>query len=205
MCRFFLCIERFSRIFHVFALPPARDHLLSHKSSATMALTVKQEAFCNKHIECGNASEAYRHAYDCANMREATINNSAYKLLKSGEITARLQELQASVAERSTLKRDDIVRQLADVILSDITDFVSPDGSVRASEIKKMPKEKRRLIESIQATKDGVKLTLMSKASAIERLCKMAGWDAPTQWEGKITNELERYTDAELEIIANGE
>jgi phage terminase small subunit len=26
-------------------------------------LTIKQEKFCNKYLECGNASEAYRYAY----------------------------------------------------------------------------------------------------------------------------------------------
>ena len=29
-----------------------------------MNITPKQEAFAQKYIECGNASEAYRHAYD---------------------------------------------------------------------------------------------------------------------------------------------
>lgn len=39
-----------------------------------MKLSVKQENFCNYYIECGNASEAYRRAYSCSNMKDESIN-----------------------------------------------------------------------------------------------------------------------------------
>ena len=37
-----------------------------------MSLTPKQEAFCLAYMETGNASEAYRRAYDADNMKPAT-------------------------------------------------------------------------------------------------------------------------------------
>ena len=40
-------------------------------------LTIKQENFCNYYLECGNASEAYRRAYSCSNMKGDTINRKA--------------------------------------------------------------------------------------------------------------------------------
>lgn len=168
------------------------------------SLTVKQERFCQKYLECGNASEAYRFAYNAENMKPETVNRKATFMLDIDTIRARVAELQVQTAKMCELDRMDIVHILSDAITADITDYVTPEGAVRAEDIKKMPIEKRRLIEKIEATKDGVKITLMGKAGAIERLCKMTGWDAPAQSEVKLTNELERYSDEELYKIANG-
>lgn len=59
----------------------------------TKGLTPKQETFCQEYIKCGNASEAYRIAYDCKNMKPETINVKACELLKNGNIMVRVQEL----------------------------------------------------------------------------------------------------------------
>lgn len=56
-------------------------------------LTPKQETFCQQFIKCGNASEAYKRAYDCKNMKPETINVKACELLKNGNITVRVKEL----------------------------------------------------------------------------------------------------------------
>ena len=56
-------------------------------------LTPKQETFCQEFIKCGNASEAYKRAYDCENMKSETINVKACELLKNGNITVRVKEL----------------------------------------------------------------------------------------------------------------
>lgn len=60
-----------------------------------MALTLKQEAFCQAYIENkGNASEAYRTAYAAGKMKAETVNKRAYELMANGEITGRVAELQ---------------------------------------------------------------------------------------------------------------
>jgi phage terminase small subunit len=43
-----------------------------------MALTVKQENFCLAYMETGNASEAYRRAYNAGKMKPAVINVKAH-------------------------------------------------------------------------------------------------------------------------------
>lgn len=77
-----------------------------------MALTIKQERFCMVYIETGNASEAYRQAYNAEKMKEATINNKAYALLKNGEITARLDELRKEHSQRHNITVDDLIKEL---------------------------------------------------------------------------------------------
>lgn len=67
---------------------------------SSKALTLKQEQFVMTWHETGNKSEAYRRAYHCESMSEATINNKAYELSLSGDIRARLGALQQASAER---------------------------------------------------------------------------------------------------------
>lgn len=75
-------------------------------------LTPKQESFCQKFIELGNASEAYRQSYNCERMKTSTINSRAKELRKDGPITARIDELQADHRERHDWTVDDAIIEL---------------------------------------------------------------------------------------------
>ena len=59
-----------------------------------MNLTPKQEAFTLKYVECGNASEAYRHAYDVGeDTKPETIWKEAHTLLADPKVARRVLEL----------------------------------------------------------------------------------------------------------------
>lgn len=75
-------------------------------------LTPKQERFCQLYIELGNASEAYRQAYNASKMKPETINTKAKELLKHGLITVRISELQDEHKERHNTNVDDLIAEL---------------------------------------------------------------------------------------------
>jgi phage terminase small subunit len=77
-----------------------------------MALTPKQENFCLAYLETGNASEAYRRAYDSENMTTDTISRKAKELLDNGKITARLSELREPIMKRHAITVDDLLAEL---------------------------------------------------------------------------------------------
>ena len=77
-----------------------------------MALTIKQEKFCMVYIETGNASEAYRQAYNCENMSVETIKVKACQLLKKDNITVTIDKLKNKHAKRHELTIDDLVAEL---------------------------------------------------------------------------------------------
>ena len=77
-----------------------------------MALTPKQEAFALAYVETGNASEAYRRAYNAAKMKPASVAVNASKLLADAKVALRVQELQAKAVERHEITVDDILREL---------------------------------------------------------------------------------------------
>lgn len=82
------------------------------KSTSGRGLTPKQEKFCQLYIELGNASEAYRQAYNAKNMTTGAINTNAKKLLKDTPIALRIEELQQAHQQRHNLTIDNIIADL---------------------------------------------------------------------------------------------
>lgn len=68
-----------------------------------MALTQKQENFCLEYIKCGNASEAYRKAYNAEKMKDETIWVKACELLKDGNVSVRVQELKDKAESKAII------------------------------------------------------------------------------------------------------
>ena len=77
-----------------------------------MPLTPKQEAFALAYVETGNASEAYRRAYNAENMKPAVIAVKASELLAHGNVSVRVKELQAAAVDEHKIKVSDILREL---------------------------------------------------------------------------------------------
>lgn len=68
-----------------------------------MSLTQKQENFCLAYIETGNASEAYRMAYDAEKMKPESVNRLAKAQLDNIKIASRISDLRAPVIARAQI------------------------------------------------------------------------------------------------------
>lgn len=77
-----------------------------------MALTPKQEAFALAYVETGNASEAYRRAYNAEKMKPAVVMVKASELLANGKVAVRVAEIQSEAVERNAVTVDDLLREL---------------------------------------------------------------------------------------------
>ncbi|WP_439243801.1 terminase small subunit [Lonepinella sp. BR2474] len=71
--------------------------------------TPKQENFCLIYIETGNASEAYRRAYNADKMKPESIHRRAKELLDNGKIRARIEQLQADNVARHNITVDSLL------------------------------------------------------------------------------------------------
>lgn len=60
-----------------------------------MTLTLKQEAFARAYVETGNASEAYRQAYNAENMKPEAIKVEASRLLDNPNVALTVDSLKA--------------------------------------------------------------------------------------------------------------
>ena len=80
-----------------------------------MPLTQKQEAFCLEYINSGNASAAYRAAYNTSRMKPETVNRTAKSMMDNHKIAARLIELRAPAVEAVQLTLEMHLRTLAEL------------------------------------------------------------------------------------------
>ena len=79
----------------------------------TDTLTPKQEAFAMAYVECGNASKAYKAAYDVnENTTDNSISVEASKLKNNPKITLRILELQELAQERHLITVDSLTKEL---------------------------------------------------------------------------------------------
>jgi phage terminase small subunit len=95
-------------------------------------LTPKQEAFACAYIETNNASEAYRRAYNAGKMKPAVIHVKACELLKVGNVSVRVAELQALHLARHEITVDTI----RDMLIEDRTfarDLQTPAAAISAT------------------------------------------------------------------------
>ena len=173
-----------------------------------MALTAKQEAFALAYLQTGNASEAYRRAYNAENMKPETVNKRACELMANGAITGRLAELNAAAVSAAVMTRQEALERLSVFARTDLADLVefgsyelgqddSGQPIVQASwhirdSVLQDPK-KLAAISELSATKDGIKIKTHSPLQAIQQLAKLQGWDVH-----ELDAESKRLTNEKL-------
>ena len=117
-------------------------------------LTLKQEKFCQYYVDIdGNASEAYRMAYDCTKMKQESVWRNAHALMQNIKVTSRIKEIREKRAKESEVKRETVERVLMDIITSDPNDLYIVDeltGKVKMKSPSQLPKRTRNALKKIQ-------------------------------------------------------
>lgn len=171
-------------------------------------LTEKQERFCNYYLDCdGNASEAYRMAYDASKMQPETIWSNASRMLASNKVAARIAELRSERAEASKVNREKVEKILMDIVTMDPNDLYMVDsvtGKIKLKSPKQMPKRVRNAMKKISNDKGKVSYEFNGKVEAAKLLASMNGWNAPQQIaltgkDGAKTNEIRIGFDDDTE------
>ena len=151
-----------------------------------MKLSVKQEKFCNYYIECGNASEAYRRAYSCSNMKDESINVKAVELLNNGKITVRVKELQEELKRKSDITKEEVLNMLKSFMYADIRNFLTiKNGNVIFKDSEDWTDEMAMQVESVKQGKEG-------RTWTIQRICKMLGFDSPQDMNINIVSPMSK-------------
>jgi phage terminase small subunit len=151
-------------------------------------LTPKQEAFCLAYVETGNASEAYRRAYDTSRMKDGVIRVKACEVMAHEAVDARIAELRATMVKRHEVTVDRIVQELAKIAFANMLDFITvqSDGTAYV-DLSKLTREQAAAMgeivteeytegrgEDVRPVKR-VKFKLLDKLSALDKLGKHLG------------------------------
>lgn len=105
-----------------------------------MALTPKQEKFCQEVAKGSNYSDAYRATYDAKNSSDSTINRKAYELIENGKITARIEELRQPAIQEVTHTLSESIQQDKNIIeryenaLKKLECLKTPENELKAAE-----------------------------------------------------------------------
>src|SRR5262245_55453511 len=156
-------------------------------------LRVKQERFLQLFLEKGNASEAYREAYDVSpNTKPETIHRKAAELLANGKVTARLEQLRAELRARNAITLDHLVEALRPIAFSDIRKVCDWGPAIPlkhpvtgeivvVQDVVVIPRADlddagAAMIAKVIRGKDGrVRVELHDKLAAVEKLAKLMG------------------------------
>lgn len=164
-------------------------------------LTIKQEKFCNKYLECGNASEAYRYAYDCSNMSNNAVWNASSILLDNPKVIQRIKELQSSFQKRTEITKERVLNELVKIGFSSIA--YMHNSWIDRVEFDQLTDDQKACIKSIQTKVEKrsyddevrnvemVKIELYDKLAALNSINKMLGFDAPAKVDANVT--MSRY------------
>lgn len=82
-------------------------------------LTVKQARFVAEMLACGNASEAYRRAYNTANMKPESVTKKASELIKHVRISAMLSAGKQEAVKESVFGIAEVMREWFDIGTAD--------------------------------------------------------------------------------------
>lgn len=74
-------------------------------------LNPKQEKFCQLYVELGNASEAYRQAYN-SKAKPTSVNVSASQLLSEPKITLRVEAIREALRANHGITLQDLLDEL---------------------------------------------------------------------------------------------
>ena len=80
--------------------------------SPVAKLTTKQEKFIQGLVSGLSQRKAYQQAYNAERMKDATIDNNAYKLMQKNEILTRYKELMSQHKEKALWTREQAVNDL---------------------------------------------------------------------------------------------
>lgn len=126
-----------------------------------MALTPKQEAFCQAITTGINSSDAYRKTYPTDKMNAAGVNRRAKELMDNGKISARIAELRKPVIEELQLT---LKQHLDD--LKDLRDRAATKGQFAAAITAEIARGRASGFYEPKQTDDGKE----DLASALQRL-----------------------------------
>jgi phage terminase small subunit len=147
-------------------------------------LTPKQEKFCRCYVDTGIASEAYRMAYNTANMQPSTVWEQASRLLSDGKVAARIEAIIEEQAEQSRVDRQKVEQVLMDIVSADPSELYEVDevtGKTRLKAPHRMNRRSRNALKEISNDRGKVSYKFNGKTEAAALLGKWNGWAAPTQ------------------------
>jgi phage terminase small subunit len=187
---------------------------------ADKGLTIKQEKYAQGLFAGLTQREAYKQAYNCGNMKDATIDRNAYALSLDNKIVTRIKILTDELKERNMVTVEKVLSQLSKIAFADIKDMLSfktvqtLDETATALvgkpimayktviDLKDSDEVDGSLIAEVKETKDGFSFKRNDQMKALELIGKHLGMFTDKVEIGNKDGkpfEVRNMSDAEIE------
>jgi phage terminase small subunit len=132
----------------------------------------KQLRFCTEYLlDLNGTQAAIRAGYS-----QKTAASIAEQHLRKLEIQAEIQRLQAQRSQRLDITADHVLKDLAALAFTPITDVLSvEDGKVTLKDSSEWSEEAHKAVESVRQSKDGFSIKMANKLAALEKLGQHLG------------------------------
>lgn len=170
-------------------------------------MTEKQKKFADEYLIDLNATRAYKAAYKSVKNDNSAMAGAS-RMLRNVKVATYIEEKMAERAERTEIKQDDVVKELAKIGFAQITDYVEVQNingfeKVIIKPTDEIEKEKIGAIAGIKEGRNGIEIKMNDKVKALELLGKHLGMftdkqdeDTPSSDDDPITKALkEEYKD----------
>lgn len=180
-------------------------------------LTDRQKRFCDEYLIDLNATQAaIRAGYS-----EKRPSEQAYQLLQKATVQEYIQKRQADRVERTEISQDDVVKELANIAFSNVTDYVKvvekemhievegklvpvydEDGNpakyktVEPILTDELTEQQKKALAVIQKGRDGFIIKTYDKLQALEKLGKHLG-----MWNNKENESTEMQDDGFMDAL----
>jgi hypothetical protein len=167
----------------------------------------KHVDFVERYLLHFNATKAYKDTYGTTN--DLSANSTSSKLLRDIKVQKYLQRRLAERKAELHVDTQYVVRKLTEIVESDL---VSSTAFLTADQLKEMPAEIRKLVQSVELVKtknksstnsgdyettiEKYKVTFMSKDNAITLLGKHTGTFIKDNVSANINLDQMTFTDA---------
>nr|DAM07024.1 MAG TPA: Terminase small subunit [Caudoviricetes sp.] len=142
-------------------------------------LTPNQKIFIDEYLIDLNATRAYKVAYKNCKKDETARTNSS-RLLTNANIKNHIQERMKEREKRTEITQDKVLKELAKIGFSDITDFVEIEKkgvfvAVKIKATEDIPKDKIGAIAGIKEGANGIEIKTNDKVKALELIGRHLG------------------------------
>ena len=142
-------------------------------------MTEKQKKFADEYLIDLNATRAYKAAYKSVKNDNSAMAGAS-RMLRNVKVVAYIEEKMAERSERTEIKQDDVVKELAKIGFAQITDYVEVQNingfeKVIIRPTDEIEKEKIGAIAGIKEGRNGIEIKMNDKVKALELLGKHLG------------------------------
>lgn len=142
-------------------------------------MTEKQKKFADEYLIDLNATRAYKAAYKSVKNDNSAMAGAS-RMLRNVKVATYIEEKMAERSERTEIKQDDVVKELAKIGFAQITDYVEVQNingfeKVIIKPTDEIEKEKIGAIAGIKEGRNGIEIKMNDKVKALELLGKHLG------------------------------